>query len=121
MKYSKLIRDRIPEIIAKTGKTVSYRILNEEEFKNALEEKLDEEVIEFHESKSAEEIADILEVVNAIIKANGYHRITVFKERMKKKIFKGGFRRRAFLEAVEGDDEEAQLIESQEECEKAAE
>ena len=120
MKYNKLVRGKIPEIIAKSGKTVSYRILSEEEYKNALEEKLDEEVIEFHESKSVEEIADILEVVNALIKANGYHRITVFKERMKKRMSKGGFGKRAFLEAVEGN-EEVLLTETQEECEGATE
>lgn len=104
MKYNKLVRDKIPEIIAGSGKAVTYRILSEEEYKFALEEKLDEEVIEFHESKSVEEIADIIEVLNAIIKANGCRWIAVIKESIKKKFAKGGFKRRAFLEDVKGEE-----------------
>jgi predicted house-cleaning noncanonical NTP pyrophosphatase (MazG superfamily) len=100
MKHNKLVRDNVPEIIAKEGKAVTYRILDDEEYKVALEEKLDEEVIEYHDSKSVEEIADIVEVLNAIIKANGHSRFEVFVARMKKKMHKGGFKRRAFLEEV---------------------
>lgn len=100
MKYNKLVRDEIPEIIAEEGKSVSYRILNDDEFKIALEEKLDEVVIEYHDTKSVEEIADIVEVLNAIIKANGHNRFKVFFARIKKKILKGGFNRHAFLESV---------------------
>ena len=112
MKYNKLVRDDIPEMIAQEGKTVSYHILDEEEYKRALEEKLDEEVIEYHESKSVEEIADIVEVLNAIIKANGYNRLKVFITRMKKKVLKGGFERRVFLEEVKGDDKKVEVLDN---------
>ena len=104
MKYNKLVRDKIAEDIAKTGKTISYRVLTDEEYKTALEEKLDEEVIEFHESKSIEELADIIEVLNATIKANGYNRFKVFIARIKKKLSKGGFNKRVYLENVKEDD-----------------
>ena len=110
MKYNKLVRDNVPEIIAKSGNTVSYRILNEEDYKVALEEKLDEEVIEYHESKSVEEIADIVEVLNAILKANGHNRLKVFKARIKKKVAKGKFKRRAFLEEVKENDKEDKVL-----------
>ena len=104
MKYNKLVRDKIAEDIAKTGKTISYRVLTDEEYKTALEEKLDEEVIEFHESKSIEELADIIEVLNATIMANGYNRFKVFIARIKKKLSKGGFNKRVYLENVKEDD-----------------
>lgn len=110
MKYNKLVRDDIPEIIAQEGKSVSYRILNEDEYKVALEEKLDEEVIEYYDSKSVEEIADIVEVLNAIIKANGHSRLEVFITRMKKKMVNGGFERRVFLEEVKENDKETVVL-----------
>lgn len=112
MKYNKLVRNEIPEIIAQEGKTVSYRILNEEEYKVALEEKLDEEVIEYHDSKSVEEIADIEEVLNEIIRANGHNRFEVFIARMRKKILKGGFTRRVFLEEVKDDDKKTEVLDN---------
>lgn len=66
MKYDKLVRDKIPEIIERDGKKAITRKLSDEEFIIYLEKKLDEEVAEFHESKSVEELADILEVIYAI-------------------------------------------------------
>lgn len=100
MKYNKLVRDKTPELIAAGGNSVSYRILNEDEYKTALEEKLDEEVIEYHDSNSIYELADIVEVLHAILKANGHSRLKLFIARMKKKKLKGGFGRRVFLEDI---------------------
>ena len=71
MKFDKLVRDKIPEIIAKGGQRAITRILDDEEYKIYLEKKLDEEVAEFHESKSIEELADIFEVIVAICYARG--------------------------------------------------
>lgn len=72
MKYDKLVRDKIPEIIASTGKKATYRILDEAEYKEYLEKKLDEEVAEFHESKSIEEIVDIIDILDCLLTAYGY-------------------------------------------------
>ena len=68
----KLVRDRIPELISASGKTPVYRILNYNEYRAALEKKLDEEVAEFHDSPSLEELADILEVVFALCEVDGH-------------------------------------------------
>ena len=100
MKYNKLVRDKIPEIIAERGKSVAYRKLNEEEYKVALELKLDEEVAEFHENPSIAEIADIAEVLYALIEAYGYRVIDVIKYRAAKREEKGSFDERIFLEEV---------------------
>ena len=62
--YNKLVRDRIPEIIEESGKKCSMRILNEDEYLTALEQKLNEEVAEYQTDKNIEEMADILEVDN---------------------------------------------------------
>ena len=100
MKYDKLVRDRIPEIIAKDGKKAVTRILNDEQFKVYLEKKLDEEVAEFHESKSIEELADILEVIYTLGSAYGYSAASLFAERVNKANMRGGFYRQILLEEI---------------------
>ena len=70
--HNKLVRDRIPEIIEKSGKTAYYRILNNEEYIEELDRKLNEECAEYKEDKSIEELADMLEVIYAIAQARGY-------------------------------------------------
>lgn len=70
--YYKLIRDKIPEIIQADGKTCITRILSDEEYVDALEKKLNEEVAEYQTDKNLEELADILEVLYAICIARGY-------------------------------------------------
>ena len=66
--YNKLVRDRIPEIIAKNGQIAEVNVLSNEEYLLHLEMKLDEEVGEYHRDKNLEELADILEVVFALAK-----------------------------------------------------
>lgn len=107
MKFNKLVRDKIPEIIAADGKKAVTRILDDEEFKIYLEKKLDEEVAEFHESKSIDEIADILEVVYALSEVYGgiYNLLAVWNE---KTVERGGFTKKILLEEIceEGADNE---------------
>ena len=70
--YNKLVRDKIPEIIEDDGKTCKTRILSDEEYIASLETKLSEEVAEYQEDKNLEEMADVLEVLQAICIARGY-------------------------------------------------
>jgi len=101
MKYDKLVRGKIPQIIERTGKKAVYRILTETEYKEYLEKKLDEEVAEFHESKSIEELADIYEVLVALIAVNGAS-YTEFRQILDSKREKcGGFEKRICLVEVE--------------------
>ena len=99
MKFNKLVRDRIPEIIEKNGKKAVTRILNDEEYKIYLEKKLDEEVAEFHESKSIEELADILEVIYALSETCGT--VTDFLAKWDEKTKeRGGFTKKILLEEI---------------------
>lgn len=101
MRYDKLVRDRIPEIIAGTGKQASYRVLSDDaEYIEYLERKLDEEVAEFHESKSVEEIADILAVVITLSRAMGITDEELCLEYLSKQEKRGGFDKRICLEEV---------------------
>lgn len=70
--YNKLVRDRIPEIIEKSGKTCMTRILDDEEYIKMLDTKLDEELTEYHKDQNIEELADLLEVIRACAVARGY-------------------------------------------------
>ncbi len=97
MKYQKLVRDRIPEIIEAHGETPVIRILDTEEYLECLERKLDEEVAEYHEEKNLEELADVLEVVFALSKAAGYSREALLAAYEKKHEARGGFDERIFL------------------------
>ena len=56
--YHKLVRDRIPEIIEADGKTCVTEILPDEQYLEMLDTKLNEELAEYQESKSLEELAD---------------------------------------------------------------
>ena len=97
MKYNKLVRDKIPEIIEAQGERPDFRVLDDDEFLIRLEEKLDEEVAEYHESGVMEELADILEVVCTLCKARGGtidEMTALFRDKHKAR---GGFSGRIFL------------------------
>lgn len=98
--YNKLVRDKIPEIIEADGKTCKTRILSNEEYIAALEAKLNEEVVEYQLDKNLEEMADILEVLQAICVARGYSLEELEVMRAKKKSSRGSFLKRIFLKEV---------------------
>jgi len=70
-KYDKLVRDLIPEIIEASGRQCVCATLSDEEYLAKLDEKLNEELAEYQESKSMEELADLLEVIRAVAVARG--------------------------------------------------
>ena len=98
--YDKLVRDRIPEIIETTGKTCVTEILSRDAYIQKLDEKLNEELAEYQQSKSLEELADLLEVMDAVVKARGYtwEALTALKE--EKYAARGGFEQQILLKEV---------------------
>ena len=99
--YNKLVRDKIPEIIEEDGKNCKTRILSDEEYIAALEAKLNEEVAEYQADKNLEELADVLEVLQAICVARGYSLEELEALRAKKANERGGFADKIFLDYVE--------------------
>lgn len=96
MIHNKLVRDKIPEIIADSGKRAMFRVAEKKEMQSFLLAKLHEEVYEFTESKSIEELADIAEVLLAM--AECISSIDEFEEAFsKKRKERGAFERRIVL------------------------
>ena len=98
--YNKLVRDKIPEIIEADNRKCDIKILSDEEFLNAIDTKLDEEVAEYHKDQNIEELADILEVVYAAAIARGYSIEQLEEVRQKKADDRGVFSKRIFLNSV---------------------
>lgn len=95
--YHKLVRDKIPAIIEAAGKTCRTEILNDEAYLQLLDEKLTEELAEYQESKSLEELADLLEVMEAVVAARGYTWQQLQSVKETKKASRGGFRDKILL------------------------
>ena len=99
-KYNKLVRDRIPDIIESDGKTCATEVLDKEAYLRLLDEKLTEELAEYQESKSLEELADLMEVLQAVLKARGWTWEQLEQVRTEKAAKRGGFKKRILLKEV---------------------
>lgn len=99
--YNKLVRDRIPEIIEKKGQKCTYTYLSDEQFLCCAEKKLDEELQEYHQDHTVEELADLIEVIRAIALAKGISWEDLEKVRLQKQAERGSFSQKIFLESVE--------------------
>ena len=97
MVYNKLVRDKIPQIIAASGKNCVTEVLQEDAYLQKLDEKLSEELAEYQKSKSLEELADLLEVMAAVVKARGYSWEELERIRARKREKRGGFEERILL------------------------
>lgn len=100
MRYHKLVRDKIPEIIEKQGKTCVTEVLSQDTYIQMVDEKLNEELAEYQESKSLEELADLLEVMAAAVIARGYTWEELLQVRDEKRQKRGGFQNRILLKEV---------------------
>ena len=102
--YNKLVRDNIPEIIKcnNDGEAV-IKILSDEEYKKALEDKLYEEYQEVLESSGedrVEELADMLEIMISLAKLEKSNLEKIIEIAKKKKAKRGGFDKKLYLEKV---------------------
>ena len=98
--YNKLVRDKIPEIIENNGEICSIRIMDEKEYLESLNTKLQEELAEYLESGEVEEHADLEEVLRAILDAKKVTYDDFETIRKSKVIKRGAFKKKLFLESV---------------------
>jgi predicted house-cleaning noncanonical NTP pyrophosphatase (MazG superfamily) len=94
---TKLIRDKIPAITQDKGLKLKFRKLTKAEFKLALAAKLVEEAKEYQESFELDELADVLEVLCAILKENKTSWNKLAAVRKKKAKARGAFAKRLSL------------------------
>lgn len=99
--YNKLVRDKIPRIIASSGAVCTTKVLSDPEYLQALDKKLTEELAEYHRDQSLEELADLLEVIYAAAKARGCDARTLDIIRAKKAAKRGRFDDKIMLLSVE--------------------
>lgn len=98
MKYNKLVRDKIPEILKSKGINPKIHIANDKEYFKALKNKLKEEIDEFLEEFDEEELVDILEVIDAIINYKKFKKENLEFLKIKKANEKGKFNNKIILE-----------------------
>ena len=107
IEYGKLIRDRIPEIMDADGVTYDVRVLDEEAYRHALLAKLREEAQEASIAATPEErtreLADLLEVIDALLALDGVERDEVLSIQRQRREERGGFERRLELLWTERD------------------
>ena len=103
IKYRKLVRDRIPEIIESSGKTCVTEILSDDEYLRMIDAKLDEELAEYHKDQNIEELADLIEVIYAAAIARGYTIEQLEKVRAEKAEKRGSFQKKILLVEVTED------------------
>lgn len=99
--YNKLVRDRIPEIIQSNGKKAIYEAIQDEEtYIRLLKEKLVEELNEFLDSDDVAELADMGEVMHALLEYKKVSIETFQRIRLEKLEKRGGFKNRLLLKEV---------------------
>ena len=99
--FNKLVRDKIPEILTKNGCEPEIEILSDDAYVEALSQKLLEEANEVISAEDKvnkiEEIADVLEVIYAIMGTLEVTSEDVETVRLQKKEKRGGFNSKILL------------------------
>jgi len=102
--YNKLIRDKIPQIIEMAGKSHNVITLDQNSFLVELKKKLIEESIEFKNAESkleiVNELADIEEIVETLMKEYEISDNELKSRKIEKKLKNGGFEKKLFLISV---------------------
>ncbi len=97
-KVIKLVRDRIPEICKGKNWQATFRVADEAEYRQRLQDKLQEEVNEYLADVNLEELADVVEVVYALARLDGHSPEDLEKVRAEKAQKNGAFADRLIIE-----------------------
>ncbi len=104
-KQNKLFRDKISNILEPLGSKVYWIELSDQEFQKQLILKLIEEAHEVQHAVTKEnileELADVLEVVDALRKSHGFTTKELTDCKQKKRKEKGGFDGKRFITVAE--------------------
>ena len=100
IEYDILIRDKIPEIIEQSGKKCIVEVMDNDTYIEYLDQKLNEELAEYQQDKSIEELADLLEVMYAVVVARGHSVAELERIRLEKAEKRGAFEKKLLLKSV---------------------
>lgn len=98
MHYNKLVRDKIPDVIRGKGGNPITHTADEAEYWIKLKEKLSEEISEFLKDENIEEMADIMEVMEAIILYKNFDPAEIEEVKESKAQERGRFNDRIILD-----------------------
>jgi predicted house-cleaning noncanonical NTP pyrophosphatase (MazG superfamily) len=98
--YNKLVRDGIPAAIEAEGRRCSAVVMDEAEYVEALLQKLVEEAREVaaaSEEERAAELADLYEVIDALLAHHGWQEVEIRALQARRRAERGGFSKRLKL------------------------
>ena len=98
--YNKLVRDKILDVIDESGKESSFHLANDKEYQEELIKKVNEELEEFKENPCEEEMADIFEVLEALMKFHNLDEDRLLEIKAEKVKKRGAVEKRIILEKV---------------------
>ena len=105
--YNKLVRDGIPSIIALDNKKYTMNVLEPAQHELEIKRKLDEELKEYQKASSneeaVEELADLLELIHAVLPLHNSTIEELEQVRLAKRDKRGGFDKGYYLIEVEDD------------------
>jgi predicted house-cleaning noncanonical NTP pyrophosphatase (MazG superfamily) len=105
--YQKLIRDKIPQIINLNNQKCQVKKLSNTEYKEALKRKLIEEsqeVLTANKDNLTEEIADVYEVIDTLIKVYKLDKKNIQKIQKQKAKLRGKFEKKYLLVSLDSSD-----------------
>ncbi len=99
--YPKLVRDKIPELIMRSGRRPVFRRVQGAELKRYADAKILEEAKEFSKSGELEELLDLLEAIYFRLQLEGISAQEAHERLMRRRHERGGFEGGVLLERVE--------------------
>ena len=99
----RLVRDQVPTLVREAGYDLTFRLLTDEERPRFLKQKVAAEAAELERADLArekEEVADVLEALEAFLVARGFDRDDLRRVKEAKRKRRGGFERCFVVEAT---------------------
>ncbi len=113
--FNKLIRNKLPARMETEGIIVNSKILSNKEYVNELKHKLLEEAEEVANTATdnafTEELADVLEVIDAIIAVSKITKEDIERVRLEKRNVNGGFSQEHYINYIEVAEDNRPVIE----------
>jgi len=103
-KFSKLVRDKIVDSIISNGGNPKWKVLSKRDYIEKLKKKIVEESSELNDTTKeelVEEVADLQEIINNLIKTLGVSKQDLSQIQKRKNKKKGSFKKRHYIDNVE--------------------